>query len=177
MKKYFLIITCLAFSQYANAQDSYSVNKSLFKINILAPGFTYERGVSKNSTVCLDANLSLGFVIRRNETSFPVTPFLRGQYRYYYNLDRRILKGKDVSNNSGNFVGLSTSHYFNPLGSKNYVSNYDGVTVGGIWGFQKTYKSNLNLSANAGLGYNFSNNVNSQIVPILNFTVAWVFLK
>jgi hypothetical protein len=43
--------------------------------------------------------------------------------------------------------------------------------------FKKTYKSGINLGANTGLGYNFSSNLVHQVVPILNFTVAWVILK
>jgi len=175
MKKYFYILICLPFILVA--QNKSKVKENLFKINILNPGFTFEKGLMNNSTLCLDANLSFGFTVHNNETTFLTAPLLRGQYRYYYNLEKRVSKGKDISNNSGGFVAFSSSYYFKPIGNDAYVSSYDGFTLGGVWGFQKTYKRGINLSANTGLGYNLSNQQAHKVLPILNFTVGWVIGK
>lgn len=175
MKKYLLVFLLTPFVLLA--QNKSPQTEDLFKVNILNPGATYEKSLNKNATLCLDANLSFGLAINNNDTSFLTAPYLRGQYRYYYNFDKRISKGKDVSLNSGNFIALNTSYYFNPLGNDAYISNYDELTVGGVWGFQKTYKSGFNVSAIAGLGNNFSTQQAHKVVPILNFTVSWVIGK
>lgn len=105
------------------------------------------------------------------------SPFGRAQYRYYYNLEKRLAKNKSIRVNSAAYIAPSISYYMKPINDGSYLSNYDGLTAGAVWGFQKTYKSGMNLGANTGLGYNFSSNLVHQVVPILNFTVAWVILK
>ncbi len=175
MKKYFFILLCLPF--FVIAQNEKKTKENLFKINILNPGFTYEKGLTNTTTLCLDTNLSFGFAAHNNKTTFLASPFLRGQYRYYYNFEKRISKGKSISNNSGGFIAFSASYYLKPLGNDIYISSYDGLTFGGVWGFQKTYKCGINLSANAGLGYNLSNQQSHKVLPILNFTVGWVIGK
>lgn len=159
------------------SQDQIKIKRKLFKVNILNPGFTFEKRLSDATTLCLDANLSFGLAIHNNQTTFLASPFLRGQYRYYYNLEKRISKGKNISNNSGGFIALHTSYYAKPFGNDIYISSLDGFTFGGAWGFQKTYKSGFNLTANTGLGYNLSNQQTHKVLPILNFTVGWVIGK
>jgi hypothetical protein len=166
----------LLFPLLNNAQQTNAVKGSLYKINI-SPGFTYEKGLTNTTTLCLEGNLSVGFAVNNNKTLFLATPFVKSQYRYYYNLDKRVSKGKDISRNSGGFIAITSSFYLKPIGNDVYVSNYDGFTAGGIWGFQKTYKSGINLTANAGLGYNFSDNLTHKVVPLLNFTIGWVIGK
>jgi len=185
MKKYFVFLVLILNGNSITAQ-SVSLKENLFKINIISPGFSFERKVSNNKSINFDANLSIGFAMQNDDESntnsnFKVlaSPFLRSQYRYYYNLQRRINKSKSINNNSGSFIALNGSYYFNPINSQDYISNYDGLTLGGVWGFQKTYKSNLNISSNIGLGYNFSDSFDNsrQLIPILNFTLSWVVGK
>lgn len=171
MRNNLLILLCIPF--LVSAQDKKNTKENLFKVNILTPGFSFEKGVSMNSTFCLDTNISLGLTVHNNTTTVLKSPFIRGQYRYYYNLEKRVSKGKDISNNSGCFIAVSTSYYCKPIGNDLYISNYDGFTLGGIWGFQKSYKSGINLSDNTGIGYNLSNNQSHKILPILNFTVGY----
>jgi len=186
MKKHFIIFIFLTLNQTLTAQEDFFVKKFFFKVNLLTPGLTFEKGLFPHTTFCIDANLSLGFSLRSSNSSsgnsnftLLTSPFLRGQYRYYYNLEKRKTNGKNISNNSGNFLAISTSYYFRPINNEKFVSIYDGFTIGGIWGFQKTYLNNFNISANGGLGYNFSNfNNNSRgVMPILNFTIGWVIGK
>lgn len=157
------------------AQVDSSVSNKIFKVNILSPGFSFENGLNKNTTFSIETNLSWGIVSNSNETKVLLSPYIKSQYRYYYNLNNRVLKGKDIFNNSGGFLAVSTSYYFEPFGNnKKYISTYDGITSGFVWGFQKTYKSGINLVSNAGLGYNFSSNSKNHIVPLISFTLGWV---
>lgn len=186
MKKYFIIIIIITFYHSMNGQKDFLVRNTFFKVNLLTPGLTFEKGLFPNTTFCIDANLSLGFSLRSSNSApensnfiLLTSPFLRGQYRYYYNLEKRKIKGKNISNNSGNFIAINSSYYFRAINNNEFAHAYDGLTLGGIWGFQKTYSGNFNMSANAGLGYNFSDyttNFNG-VVPILNFTIGWVIGK
>ena len=177
MRKIIVCLFVLLVSQISYSQIENKVSKNLFKLNILTPGLTYEYGISDKTTLNVDVNLSIDAAVSNGQIKLLTSPFVRTQYRYYYNLDSRISKSKSVLGNSSGFIAPSISYYAKPIGDDLHVSGFDGLTLGGVWGFQKTYKFNLNIGANAGLGYNFSSNVNSTILPILNFTIAWVFLK
>lgn len=178
MKNFLIYIAILLSSTLAYSQKESNTTRSLFKVNILSPGLTYERILSDKTTFDIDVNLSIGGSSNGGgQLKLLASPFVRAQYRYYYNLEKRLGNNKSISGNSGGYMAPSISYYMKPINDDFHLSNYDGLTVGAVWGFQKTYKSGINLGANTGLGYNFSNNLVHQIVPILNFTVAWVILK
>jgi hypothetical protein len=178
MKKYIIIAFSLVFALNLKAQDVSKVSNNLFKINILSPGLTFEKRITSNNTICLDGNIAYGFNYTTNNGFTNLfSPYIRGQFRNYYNFDKRIAKGKNTSNNSGNFLAFTTSYYLQPIGNKDLVNNLDGLTVGATWGMQRTYKSGFNINLNTGLGYNFSNLKDRTVVPIINFTVGWVLFS
>jgi hypothetical protein len=166
MRTILILLFVLVQSNFTYSQIDKSVSKNLFKINLVTPGLTYERGLSENSTLNVEIGFSLDITTNDGQLQLLKIPFIRSQYRFYYNIDSRIQKKKSILGNSAGFVAPLISYYSKPLSHDIYVSGLDGFTLGGVWGFQKTYKSNLNLSINTGLGYNFSNKVTSPIVPI-----------
>lgn len=169
----------LAFVNVKAQVKTTSVEKNLFKINILSPGITYELGLSNNTTLCTDLNLSFGFSYNSNSgTKLLSSPYLREEYRYYYNLEKRNLKDKNSAGNSGNFIALSGSYYLKPLGDSQFVSVYDGLTIAPVWGLQRTYSNGINISLIGGAGYNFgTNNKTTSFAPVINFTLGWVIGK
>ena len=108
---------------------------------------------------------------------------MSSQFRHYYNLEKRNLKGKNIDGNSGNYIAPIASYYFRPVNvSTNFVSTSDALTLVAVWGLQRTYKSGLNINPNTGLGYNFSKDrssylLSTNIIPVINFTLGWVLLK
>lgn len=175
--KCLLYILLLSLPNYA--QDSIKVSSNMFKLNILRTGLAYEKSVSKLSTINLDANFTPFF---KKENSGIGSPkfFLNfnGHYRYYYNLEKRLKKGKNISGNSGNYLALGSSYYFKSLDESRAVSFNDGFSTSAVWGLQRTYKSGINININTGIGYNFNKQtINSKIKPIINFTIGWVIFN
>ena len=85
--------------------------------------------------------------------------------------------GKNINNNSGNYYAINSSYYFKSITDNNFININDGVTVGVVWGLQRTYKNNININLNTGLGYVFSSRKSktlSPITPTINFTVGWL---
>ena len=62
MKKTILIILALVGTLKLNAQDKPSVEKHLFKINLLLPGAAYEHGLDTKILCFLNWLLALGIV-------------------------------------------------------------------------------------------------------------------
>jgi Protein of unknown function (DUF3575) len=184
MKKYIILLVSLLTIVSLQAQEAIVVQQtpkvanSLFRVNILAPGLTFEKSISEKNTLALDVNLALFYIFSSSRGSRLIkTPFTRLQFRHYYNLEKRVNKGKNILNNSGNYVALQSSYYFKSLNDDFYIDRLDGVTLGAAWGMQRTYKSGLNININTGLGYNLSDKKTYTVQPILNFTIGWIFFK
>lgn len=174
-----ITLVLLVFTSILSGQNlKDSVEDHMFKANLLiTPGLEYEFGVTKNST--LDFRLGTGFAYVKvnNEEDYGVFLTFEGSYRYYYNFEQRIAKGKKTSGNSANYVALTTffSNGDAILGDVELSSDYLGQ-VGPVWGFQRTYNSGINLGLELGLGYAFSEN-DSFVTPIIGFRLGWAFGK
>ena len=177
MKKNIIICCCLLGLSFAKAQDTISVEKKLFKINLLLPGIVYERSISSKNT--LNTTLFSGFAINGSSNSGPnwhFLPTIAEEFRHYYNLDNRNKKGKSIYKNSGSYIGVRGYHIFESISANSNNGYYESTTGASIlWGGQKTFKSNFNINFNTGVNYLF----NSQKVnaPILNITLGWVIGK
>jgi hypothetical protein len=160
------------------AQDTLSVEKNQFKIDFLNPGFTYEHGLTTNSTLFSEVGLALAYSYSDYfGSSFIMTPFISEEYRYYYNFERRIKKGKNILRNSGNYLGLNASYYFIPLGheNENYVG---GSQLAAFYGLQRTSKRGFNIGYQVGVGYEISKSDDDDgFTPYFRFTMGWVLGK
>jgi hypothetical protein len=162
------------------AQDKTSVEKNLFKINLLLPGVAYEHGFDAKNT--LYSELSFGVGYRNNDyygSGWSFYPTITEQFRHYYNFEKRASKAKVTSNNSGGFVALHANYNFRPISSNDsYSSTETSFTIAPVWGFQRTYKGNFNLGLNMGAGYTVNSySEDSGFVPVLNFSLGWVIGK
>jgi hypothetical protein len=162
------------------AQDTPTVEKNQFKINLVLPGFVYEHGFNYKNT--LYSGISFGIGYRNNDyygSGWSFYPTITEQFRHYYNLERRASKGKVTAHNSGGFVALHTNYNFRPISSNDsYSSTETSFTIAPVWGFQRTYKGNFNLGFNIGAGYTINSySEDSGFVPVLNFSLGWVIGK
>jgi hypothetical protein len=179
MKRKIIIIFSLMALQNLCAQNSQiTVEKNLYKINLLLPGFVYEHGFSSKNT--LYSEFSFGFGYRNSDfggSTWTFYPTINEQFRHYYNLEKRAGKGKRTAGNSGNFYGLNAFYNFESINSNTDASSsYASFTVAPVYGFQRTYKHKFNLSLNGGVGYNIEKD-NNEFVPVINFTIGWVIGK
>ncbi|MDY8138563.1 DUF3575 domain-containing protein [Aquimarina sp. 2201CG5-10] len=169
----FFLTTIVVSAQYGDA----SVEDQLFKINLFTPGIEYEVGLNKNSTLDFRVGTGFAYVKTNNEEDFGVFLTFEGAYRYYYNLEKRLSKNKNITKNSGNYVALTS--FLAPgnpiIGDLDTDIDYIGV-VGPVWGFQRTYNSNFNIGLELGLGYEFTNE-DGNIAPIVGFRLSWVIGK
>lgn len=178
MKKKFLIFLSLLAMTVLHAQDKPSVEKHQFKINVLTPGFVYEHGFNGKNTLYSELSLGLGYQYSSfSGSTWNFYPFINEQFRHYYNLEKRAAKGKVTANNSGGFVAITASYFFQSITSNNsFSSSVPSLTIGPVWGFERTYKRNFNLGLNLGAGFNMDK-YNTEFVPIVNFSLGWVIGK
>jgi hypothetical protein len=178
MKKHLIIVLSVWGMYSLSAQSSLSVEKKQFKVNVLLPGFVYEYGFTAKNT--LHSEVSLGFGYRNNYytgSSWEIYPSINEQFRHYYDLDKRALKGKRTAYNSGNFIALNVTYNLKSISTNNnFLENTSSFTIAPFWGFQRTYKRNFNLDFNAGIGYNLDK-YDNEFIPVINLALGWVIGK
>lgn len=172
MKQIFIIFS-LFLSLAGFSQTS---TNSQFSLNILAPSAEYELAVSNNSTI--DMNLGVGFAYHNSNyfgSSYGFYPGFEGQYRYYYNFEKRADKGKKTSENSANYIaGVASITGGKPIiGNLEYENDYGGL-VGPAWGLQRVYNSGFKLNLNLGLGLGFNDSGDTYFTPLFGFQLGWL---
>ncbi len=86
-----------------------------------------------------------------------MTPVITAEPRWYYNLNTRLSKSKNIEGNSENFISLKTS--FHP--DWFVISNYDtikiisDISIVPTWGIRKNIGNNFNYETGIGLGYRY----------------------
>ena len=177
MQKLLLLSFCFFSFLSTNAQDQASVEDGIFSVNILTPGLEYEFGLTRSTT--LDLRLGTGFAYRKSSfgegyEGFGIYPIFNGQYRYYYNLEKRLEKDKNIANNSANYIALSGVVQFGKpiIGDLENNEDYFGV-IGPVWGLQRYYNGGFKLDLNLGAGYGFNESGDSFFSPIIGIRLGW----
>lgn len=147
-------------------QTNYSQNtiieNSLFNIQtgVLGTWLNNEVKLTNNivlrNEIGLDAGI-LGGKINDNTSVF-LTPVINLEPRWYYNMDSRFNKNKNISNNAANFFTTSLSYHpdWFIISSKDNVNVYNQLSIIPKWGIRRNIaKSNFNYELGIGLGYRF----------------------
>lgn len=159
------------------------LEKGMVKANLLfAPSINYEYNVYDNFTLKAEAGITPTYFDIFGNNKIAIFQKYEVQGKYYYNLKKRILKGKSVTGNSGNFVA-AVYNYQNKEALFSEVSRFtDFSTLGGVWGFQRSYNSGLSLLFEIGFGYDFAyrsngRDTNGRPFPLIGFELGWVIFK
>lgn len=104
------------------------------------------------SELGFDTNFYGGGAYDKN--TFVMALVLTLEPRWYYNLNKRSLKGKDISGNSGNFFSLKSSYtpdWFQ-------IANHDNITIPNqvsvipTWGIRRNLGTKFNYETGIGVG-------------------------
>ncbi|WP_417889730.1 hypothetical protein [Xanthomarina gelatinilytica] len=90
-----------------------------------------------------------------NQKGLGLIPVFTLEPRFYYNLNKRLNKGKRIDGNSGNFISLKTS--YNPnlflTDSNREVNMASDFMVIPTWGIRRNLGKHFNYEAGFGIGY------------------------
>ena len=158
-----------------SAQSDKNVEKGLFKVNALFLGISYELGAGENTTFNFD--LVIGFAINggsNRDTEFGLYPGLGAEFRNYYNMDRRLEKGKNITGNSGNYIGVLNQFYFGTpvVGDLEYSSDYY-YNLAAVYGFQRTYEKGFYFSVAVGPAL-FVDEFDTDAGILIDAKLGWV---
>lgn len=115
-----------------------------------------------------------------SNTGFALYPTLSLQPKYYYNINKRVEKGKNTNNNSANYVSLQlkyTPDWF-------VISNHDNVKIYNqvyfipTFGIRRNFSENFNYEFKVGFGYGttvgYQNKITGGVMD-LGFKIGYDF--
>ena len=191
----FLTITAfLLFSFNSFAQDNqHAQPKAIWRASITVPvgisaNIAYEVKLKKNLTVVPQASV-FGFfrtnrdkvLINQPDYQSPLlAAIISAELRYYFNLNRRAAKHKDVTNYSAAYIGLQPYTASDPFVKATYALDYEGNN-GAFFnlGLQKQFHKHFyyNIYAGALIGSrSFKGSYAANVDPAhLGITIGYTF--
>jgi hypothetical protein len=159
MRKLLVTLALFSLALVAKAQDA-SVEKSTtgIQVGFLGIWAHNEARLTNKLTLRTEFGFDTGIVggSLHNGTSVIMTPMLIVEPKFYYNLDKRSLKSKDITGNSGNFFSLRTLYYpdWFVISNNDNISVLNQVSVIPSWGMRRNIGgSRFNYETGIGLGY------------------------
>lgn len=160
---FFLLISVVKAQdiQYKSTRTSkYSpeLSEELHKISILPLGYSYERKLADEFTfeVGIDFSFDVYYADEDvfEDNALVINPTIHVEPRYYYNMERRYKRGRNVTNNSASYIGIYAELRMNPLIEENngYWPVYDRFKIGPAWGIQRNLGRRGYLNFNLGYG-------------------------
>ncbi len=159
MKNIVLTIAFFSLVLTAKSQNA-SVEKSVFGIQTGSFGIWGHSELKLANQIALRGEL--GFDINNGksdfypDTSFLLTSVITVEPRWYYNLNKRESKSKQIDGNNGNFFSLKTSYHPDLLVVSNSDESINVVTDISIiptWGIRRNIGKYFNYETGIGVGY------------------------
>ncbi|KGO89581.1 hypothetical protein [Flavobacterium suncheonense] len=114
-----------------------------------------------------------------------LTPEIVLEPRFYYNIQKRADKGKDVSHNSGNFISLRSSYFPDSFTVGEKIADNAFIPelhIVPTWGMKRNLSDHFNYELGAGLGYRKvfetnlkQNNNNDDVAFYLHARIGYKF--
>lgn len=92
-----------------------------------------------------------------DKTGILITPVITLEPRWYYNLNKRVEKGRRIDGNSGNFVSLKSSYHPDWFVISNYINVgiISNISIIPTWGIRRNMGKHFNFEAGFGIGYQY----------------------
>ena len=95
--------------------------------------------------------------------------------KFFYNRNKRMLKGKSMLLNSGKFIGLKVKYVSKPLTDYEYHDMDNTLLANLNWGGQRNIGHHWNYSYSVGLGYGYNLDYSrSTFYPAFDLKIAYV---
>ncbi|MFS4467136.1 hypothetical protein [Maribacter sp. 2210JD10-5] len=172
-----LFLALLALSLSLNAQFGKNCEVRQFKINLLQPGLEYEMALGVNTTIDIRAEFQWGLNPFNTNIyeDIQLMPAAVGQYRYYYNFEKRQRKRRQIYGNSANYIAPTIATFLpDALALDDEPSQGVFGYAGMVTGLQRSYNSGFNFSLDVGAAY-YLGSFEGGIYPVANLSIGWIF--
>lgn len=161
---------------FASAQFGKNCELRQIKVNILNPGVEYEMALGTDTTLDIKAGLQVALdpLVSNIYEEFGFFPAVVGQYRYYYNFEKRQRNRKQIYGNSANYIAPTVAAFFPDTRTiENEIVKGAFGYAGVVTGLQRSYNSGINFSIDIGAAY-YAGRFEGQILPVANLSIGWI---
>lgn len=177
------LFTGLLHSSFAQANNTDNNLSNLIKLDLALQGigFTFEPRIYKKMTIDFSAGAGGGYDVSEDRLGYEYN-FLQPAFyfsvtpKYFYNIQKRIDKGKSIQFNSGNYIGLRLKYNTASIAANIYLR--DALLINLHWGLQRAIGNKWTYTTHIGAGY--AKDINSQfgtIYPALDFKFSYILSK
>jgi hypothetical protein len=151
-------------------QKEARVASSMFNAQIGIPGIWLNHEARLADHWVLRSEVGLTLSIDRRDLPEPpnyiIGPVVNLEPRWYYNLDRRLAKGKPTESNSGNYLALLASYIPNWFHDQSAALEPEVTSLSLIptWGIRRLLSSRWHYEAGFGAGYLYVFNTRNDLV-------------
>ena len=159
MTKKILSSLLIGLIYFAGNSQTASVEKSTSGIQTGLIGIWVHNEMKLTNQIALRTEVGMNAGIFGGDfypkNGFLMTPVITAEPRWYYNLEKRQLKSKNISGNSGNFVALQTSYHPNWFVISNYdnIKTFNLITIIPMWGIKRNIGKHFTYETAIGVGY------------------------
>jgi hypothetical protein len=123
--------------------------------------------MQKNMVLRTELGFDYSFWIYGDNFLYTVIPVVVVEPRWYYNLNKRELKGKSIENNAGSYLSLYSRIRPNwVVLSQGRIGNiYTDISIIPSWGLRRNMGKHFNFEGAAGLGYMYEFSKKSGNTP------------
>lgn len=163
MKKIFLLLTLMTCSILFSQRNN---TEKVWRVNFFNPGIEYEMPTGKQSTFSVELGIGFNVDYPRSGSkgvSKLISPFLDIQQKWFYNFNKRKIKGLSTANNSANFISarlLTRSELFSEVNKTDFA-------IGPTWGIQRKYGKNFHFLFDMGPIYYFDLQGEGYYFPLM----------
>jgi len=160
MKKIILSFVFLGFINAIQSQDA-STEETTYGIQTGFLGVWIQNESKLSNNIALRSEIGFDSGIGAGDfydgVGFILTPVLTLEPRLYYNLNKRVSKGRNIDGNSGNFVSLKTSYHpdwfvISNIENSGIVSD---LAIIPTWGIRRQLGNHFMYEVGIGLGYRY----------------------
>jgi hypothetical protein len=185
-KVFTLIFIASSFVSAGQNNSSYQL-RSLTKLNLELQGFSisFEPKLGNTATIDFSAGIGTGgYDISSGGITYVIDPtdptaFISITPKFYYNLAKRLAKGKPVEMNAGNYIGIRVKYTTKGVSESTEVR--DALLFNTHWGMQRGIGKRWTMNAHFGFGYALDatdlNNSEGSFYPSLDLKFSYILNK
>lgn len=167
---YILFILIFVF-QVVSQENKISLENN-WRVNFLNPGVEYEFATGEKSVISLGLGVGYSGSYRELEVqskdgfNYIISPFLDMQYKIIYNRDKRLNQGKNINNNSGNYISIRAMARGWSIAENVFREDNKDIVIGPTWGIQRSFKK-VHFLFDIGPQYYFDSIGNNGFFPLM----------
>ncbi len=144
-------------------------------LSLISSGITQQVVAGDKFVIDFSGGIGPGYDIAEGSHSVVFLPALYGSVtpKFYYNLSKRVGKGKSTDRNGGNFIGARVKYSLPVFVDSDQIRN--SLLINGFWGLQRPLGAKWIFSGQVGAGYALDTDYNfGTIYPAFDFKFGYV---